>query len=145
MPSKLIIVANKTGAKIFTLARRTEGPVLIRSLTNPKGKLRRKEIVTDKPGRSYDNRSHARHALSTRQGVRAHVLESFGKRLARVVGKLSYTATVSELILIAEPHSLGVFRKELKRETGELPIRAVRKDLGKLLARELRDRIIEVI
>lgn len=131
-----IVVANRTGAKVFDYRGRIQSPVAVTELQNPQGKLRARDIDSDRPGRSQDNRGATRHAFSTEQNPTEHVAERFTHRIAQTLEKHYHMRDFEELVLVAEPHVLGLIRKQLPDIVAKKVVSSVHKDFDLSTLRE---------
>lgn len=96
------------------------------------------DLVSDRPGRSFESANAARHALAPHNDP--HTLEK-GK-FARLVGEKIRTGaragSFDELLLVAPPPVLSELREALDVETERLLIGTLSKDLVKVPDDELQ-------
>ncbi len=122
--STSILVANRTGARLFH--RTGKNLRLLWSLENPAGRLRDQDIEAGASKRTYD--SHARgHDPATSPHEQAAV--TFAKELAEELRRERLRGGANRIVLVAEPHFLGLLRGELDVPTGARVIAMVTKDL----------------
>ncbi|OGI58580.1 MAG: hypothetical protein A2809_06955, partial [Candidatus Muproteobacteria bacterium RIFCSPHIGHO2_01_FULL_61_200] len=92
--------------------------------------LKNKDIGADKPGRSFDSRGQARHALSSEQEPTEHVAEQFARQLSSMLDDGRHPQRYGKLVLVAEQRFPGNLRAALSPPTAALVTAAVDKDLG---------------
>ena len=131
-----ILVAHRGGARVFENKGPGQGLQLREDIPHPPGKLKSKDLGSDKPGRGVDSHG-ARTSFQQEQEPAAHLAEQFAKRLAALLDDGRLQQRYSRLVLVAEPRFLGILRAALSRETAALVTAAVNKDLAHVDAHEL--------
>lgn len=131
-----ILVAHRSGARILENRGPGKGLELVQNVEHPEGKLKNREINTDKHGRSFDRRGSGRHAYTTEQDPAGRLAEQFAKQLANLLDEGRMRHRYEQLILVAEPRFLGILRGALSGPTLALVRSTLDKDLG---GAEIRD------
>lgn len=137
MAKTWILVANRGGARLFEHEGRGRDVTLRRVLDHPAGRMRNREIDSDKHGRSFDRWGSGRHAYSSEDEPTAHVAAQFAKFIAALLEEGREHGRYQRLILIAEPRFLGLLRAALPSPTAALVAAELDKDLGEIEARDL--------
>ena len=120
---------------------RVTGPRLHRELAeletfeNPSAHLHVHEMVSDRPGRSFEgsghgggSASHVRHGVGEDYDPHITEIEHYVGRIAdRLVG-LHRSKQLEALVLVAEPRLLGVMRAKLPAELHKLIVREISGD-----------------
>lgn len=120
-----VLVANRTGARIFD--RDGYKLRLVRSLRHPAGRETDQDIEADRSHRTFDKHAKGRtHQASPHE----HSAQTFAKELASELGRGRTEHGVDRLVLVAEPHFLGLVRDELDRTTAKLVAASVAKDFA---------------
>lgn len=132
-----ILVAHRSGARLFENRGLGKGVTLLQHLDHPAGKLKNQEINSDRPGRSFDRSGLGRHAYSSEHEPTEHVAEQFAKQLAGLLDDGRNHQRFGRLVLVAEPRFLGTLRAALSSQTAALVTATVDKDLGNTEARDL--------
>jgi protein required for attachment to host cells len=145
MSKTWILVAHRSGARLFENRGPRKGLDSLRQIENPGGKLKNHEINSDKPGRSFDRRGRGRHAYATEQDPATHVAEHFAKRLAALLDEGRNEQRYNRLVLVAEPRFLGILRGSLSDATAALVSATIDKDLGSTEPRDLPRYLEEVV
>jgi protein required for attachment to host cells len=130
MNNTWILVAHRGGARLFENKGPGKGLSLLHDFPHPEGRLKNKDIGADRPGRSFDSRGQARHALSNEQEPTAHVAEQFAKQLSTMLDDGRSHQRYARLVLVAEARFLGNLRAALSPPTAALVTATMDKDLG---------------
>ena len=97
-----------------------------------------RELVSDRPGRSFESQGRTRHAKEGRSDPHRELKRSFAKSIAtRLKAKLD-EKRYEHLILIAPPVTLGDLRSALHRQVRDRVRAELPQDLVKLPPRKLR-------
>lgn len=140
-----ILVAHRSGARLFENRGPGKGLDLVQSVEHPAGKLKNKEINSDKHGRSFDRRGRGRHAYSTEQDAVNHVAEQFAKQLSGMLEEGRTHQRYAHVVLVAEPRFLGNLRAALSPQSAAMVRATLDKDLGSIEARDLPRHLDDVV
>lgn len=132
-----ILVAHRSGARLFENRGPGKGLDLLQSLDNPAGKLKNQKIDSDKPGRYADGRQSNRHGYGHDQEPTMHIAEQFAKQLVSLLEDGRNRQRYTKLVVVADPRFLGILRAALPSQTSALLAGTLDKDLGSINAREL--------
>jgi protein required for attachment to host cells len=130
-----ILVANRAGARIFDRDGRKLR--LIRTIDHPEGR-RSDQDIEPGPRRTFDSHAQGHDARSSPHEQDA---ESFARGLAAelLLGRTQHR--VDRIVLVAEPHFLGLVRQELDDETSRLVVGTLPKDLAKAEIDAVQDHV----
>jgi protein required for attachment to host cells len=136
--SKLwIVVADKSKARIFTVAD-PHGPLLEEdTLEHPQAREREQTLTSDRPGRSFDSKGQGRHAMGSSIEPDQQETLRFAKQIADHVLTAHNKGHCNRLLLVAGPSLLGLLREHFKTASA-LKISEIEKNLGQYDAREIR-------
>jgi protein required for attachment to host cells len=136
--SKLwVVVADRSKARIFTVAE-PRGPLLeVGELEHPQGREHDRALNSDKPGRAFDSKGHARHSLGTSVEPGKQEAIRFARQVADHVQAAHSDGRCNRLLLVAGPSQLGLLRENLKSLSG-MDISEIEKNLGQYDAVEIR-------
>lgn len=137
MPKTWVVVAHRGGARLFENKGPGKGLDLLREIDHPEGRLKNREIDTDKPGRSYESHGGARHAYDKERESTTHVAEQFAKQISGILDEGRNRQAYGRLVLVAEPRFLGNLRSALSRETASMVSATIDKDLGGIDQRDM--------
>jgi protein required for attachment to host cells len=129
MKHEWILVSSRDEARLF--ARQGVGPLrLVSDMGNIAGRLKPQDLESDTPGRSTDNRMHARHALSTEESKKDRYLRDFYREVVDRLERGLYDHEYDSLTIIAEPRLLGIIRELLPEKVKRSVTREIPKDLS---------------
>jgi len=122
-----IVVADRSRCSLY---RRQRGLALerVRELAHPEGRMAAHEIDADRQGRSVDA-VHGPHGFSKRDDAHQHEAKVFAKEIADVLVQGRNARAYDALVLVAEPHFLGLLEGELDTPTRALVRESVHKHL----------------
>ena len=103
-----VLVANASFAEIFEVSGKD-----IKTLhyfDYPVGRLKSGDILSDRPGRTYDSVGDGRHAVGTKVDVHLHEIQTFAHSLVAVLKKAKSENAFDRLTLISPPQFLGELR-----------------------------------
>jgi len=141
MNNTWILIAHRGGARLFDAPGPGQGLHLLESVTNPAGRLKNRQIDSDKPGRAFDKFGGGRHAMSTEQAPTDRVAQRFAKELGERLSSGRLEHRFARLMIVAEPRFLGELRDQLDPPTTAMIAATLDKDLGSVADRELPDHL----
>ena len=142
MSKHWIMVADKSKARIFTVAD-PRGALLDEAvLEHPQAREREQALTSDRPGRSFDSKGQGRHAMGTSVEPDQQETIRFAKQIADHVQAAHNEGRCDRLLLVAGPPLLGLLREPLNTLTG-LRVSEIEKNLGQYDAREIRKHLPE--
>ena len=144
MANTWIVVAHRGGARLFENKGPGKGLNLVNEIDHPAGKLKNREIDSDRQGRAFDSRGVSRHAYEPELLPTEHVAEQFAKQLSVLLDSARNQKRYERLVLVAEPRFLGNLRSALNAQTASLVSGTVDKDLAMTDARDL-PRFLETV
>ena len=137
MTTSWVVVASRTGARIFEHHGPGKTLRLIESLSHPDGRRQDRSIGTDAPGRSYESGSVQTHPLRGRESPHDHCAQVFARTLGSRLATARHASSFGRLVLVAEPHFLGFLRGHLDAPTERLVTHRISKDLASVRADEV--------
>jgi protein required for attachment to host cells len=133
-----ILVAHRAGARVFEHNNSQPGLQLVSTLQNEAGRLKSGALESDKPGSSFSTGAvHGGHPMGHEDLAHERVAEGFAKELCELLAKGRSDKRYDSLVLVAEPHFVGILRAKLDHQTAQLVTATVSKDLGHVPAHEL--------
>ena len=107
------LVANRSDAVIYR-DRRGRPFEFVERFLNPSARLTESELVSDRPGRTFSSvrGSSVHNSLDQRYIHHERSAELFAKKLAGVLDRALHEERFSELVVVAEPHFLGLLRSK---------------------------------
>lgn len=133
-----ILVADSVRARIFSADSPTGGLNELTTLANPEGRLHEQDLVSDRPGRSFDSRGHGRSGMSEQISAKEQENIRFATRVAEHLENNRKQGSFRKLILVAAPEFLGQLSARLSDATQGLVALRVNKNLAHLSVQEIR-------
>jgi len=145
MNTTWILVAHRSGARLFENFGPGKGLKLVEDVPHPEGRLKNGEIDSDRPGRAFDKFGGARHGMSTEQEPTERIAQRFAKELSEKLVKGRVQNRYTKLVLVAEPRFLGELRNSLDSPTTALVSATLGKDLGGITIHDLPKHLGDVV
>jgi len=158
-----IIVANNSGAKIFTLApaasRRKDPPALQYSagklppselveqetLEHPEGRMKAQAIDADRPGRSFQSSGMKRHGMTREVDAKTQETMTFARQVAERLENARRQGEVERVILVAAPQFLGLLRQTFGADLRRIIDQEFNLDLLQMNPQEIRAHLPEAL
>lgn len=145
MNTNWILVAHRSGARVFASKGPQSALTLVDDIEHEQGRLRPREIESDRPGRSHDSVGEHRHGVSTEQSPTEHLAVEFAKSLAAMLKAAHEAKRFEGLVLVAGPKFLGHLREALDKRTAAAVKATLDKDLGEVSAQDLPSHLQAVL
>lgn len=139
-----IVVAHRAGARVFLQHGRNAALELVLTLDHPAGHLQDREFGSDRPGRSQDRAGPARHALVDETSPREESAQRFARELADRLAAARVAHECDALVLVAEPHMLGLLRSALDAHTKAMVRGSLARDLVHVADRDIAQYLDDV-
>lgn len=138
-----IVSANSSKATLFTADTPIAPLAELTTFENPDARIKQKDLVSDRPGRSFDSHGEGRHAMEVKVDPKEQELIRFAKSIADWLEQERVKNAFERLILVAAPAFLGLLRAHLSAPLDTLVTLEVDKDYTALRPEELRSRLPE--
>lgn len=133
------LVANRADALIY------EGKLngsfhFLKRFQNPEGRLLEKDLVADRAGRSFSKAkgSHVRHGLEPRSYKHEETAVRFARKIGRSLERACLKQEFTDLIVLAEPHFLGLLNQEFSKRVKAVILREVPREWSEGSDEELK-------
>ena len=138
-----ILVAQRAGAKLYQSSPAGTHLKLLRDIPHPKGRLKDRDLISDKAGRMFSNQagSPARSATDGEKSAHDHDAEVFALELARILDQGRTQNSYDQVVLVAEPGFLGKLQAVLSKPTADKVNGVYEKELTKMTEHELTLRL----
>jgi protein required for attachment to host cells len=143
MTKTWILVADGSRARLFETDTPRNELEELESFVSAEGRLRERDLVSDRPGRAFDSAGQGRHAMGTHDGARDHDALEFAQDLAHRLESGCNEHGVEQFVLIAPPRFLGQLRSKLGKGTERRVVREIAKDLTQHGADDVRAALSE--
>ena len=107
--------------------------------------LASRDIVSDKPGRTFDSGGKGRHAMEPPNDPRELEKRNFARGLARRLDEAAHRGDFDRLVLVATPKVLGNLRALLSAKTLTKVTQEIHKDLTQIPLRQVEDHLGELL
>lgn len=124
-----IVVADQAEAIFYDSSSLEAAPREVARISDPLAHLHDRDLVSDRPGRSYESVGGARHAIERENDPRQREAVRFARRIARRLDEARRRNEYEQLIVVAGPPFLGLMREELSGPTRRRVVHEIRKDL----------------
>ncbi len=122
---------------------------LRRESTNPDGRKKGHELVSDRPGRSFDSqdRTHhgqtggTRHSYGSSLDPKDHVIEELVKQASQLLSEGKFNNAETKLTVVAESHLMGLLRPALTETAPQCEMEFKEKDYAWIAENRLEERL----
>lgn len=104
-----------------------------------------RDIVTDRPGRTFDSAGTGRHAMAPPSDPREHAKQEFIRSVAQCLEEANSAGKFQRLILVAPPRALGELRSRLSNGLQAKVAHELPKDLTSLSPGELGEHLAKAL
>lgn len=143
-----ILVADTGRGQLFTTELREHAWQVVKEFEHIAGRESSREIEnTSPPGRMQqgDAQGGRRTALEPRTWPKEAEAEHFAQRLVDFLEDAVAKRDYDQLVLVAPPHFLGMLKKMLGQQSAKKLLTSIDKDLSKLPAAEIRERLVDEV
>ena len=126
----MIVVADSTRARIFTVDTARSPLNEIETMVHPEGRIHEKNMVSDLPGKESGKGGGGDHAFQEIIEPKKHEMTVFAKRISDYLDDTRKTNNLKNLVIIAAPALLGELRAHLSAATGEKVVFELDKNLA---------------
>jgi protein required for attachment to host cells len=138
-----VLVADSGRARLFE-ASGAKAPLQEQTdLVMPSARLQEQELVSDRPGRSFDSRGEGRHAMEPTTPAKEVESNRFAARIAALLDSGRVAGNYTRLILVAPPAFLGQLRDALSEQVRALVTNELDKDLVRFDVDAIREHLPE--
>lgn len=137
MSSTWVMVANSTIARFFEVEK--SGSLKeVESFVHPESRMHARDLVSDKPGRSYESATVARHAIEPRTTPKEVEEDLFAKQISEHLHTAHQDGKFKHLYIVASPHFLGLLRQVMTPATTQTLKAEVDKDITHMPPLDIR-------
>ena len=124
-----VLIADSSRARILSTKSRLEdlAPVDDKVFRNSHPRLR--DILSDRPGRTFDSVGAGRHAMAYSSDARREDERAFAIRLGAALQESLRSNAFDQLVVVAPPKMLGDLREKLPADVRKIIKAEVAKDL----------------
>jgi protein required for attachment to host cells len=143
-----ILVANTSGAKLFSAELREDTWTLLKHFDHPQGRETSKEMSpSSPPGRMQQGQSAGGHhtAVEQRTTPKEAEVERFAQHLASHLEQSIAQRQYDQVVLVAPPHFLGALKGALGKQAGKHVRATLSKDVIMFEPAEIRERLLDEV
>lgn len=141
MANTWIVAADSARARIFSVEPDSGEWNEIMDLVHEQSREHEVEINTDGPGTAFDSVGPGRHSMSRKEGPKEHEARKLSIQIADVIDTGRTKNSFEQLVVAAPPAFLGELRKSLNDASAKMIVKEIGKNLAKLKADEIEDRL----
>ena len=138
-----VLVSDAARARIFQVDSAKSPLQALDQLVSPKAKLRERDFNTDRPGRVYDSHGEGRHAAGTHISPKEQEAIRFADVVVDHLERGRIARRYDRLIVVAEPHFLGLLRSAAGPLLKQKITLEIDKDFSKASEQAIRDHLPE--
>ncbi len=142
MSVTLVVVADSSKARFFSLARRSEPLEELEDMVHIEGRMRDQDEVSDKQCGLAGGHGEGGHAFESPTDIKQHESALFAKQIADRLEHGRVSNDYDKLILVAPPSFLGILRKALNEHVANLVSDSLDKDLVNEKESVIREHIV---
>lgn len=140
-----VVVADSTRARIFNAESASAGLSEMETLMHPEGRMHDREITSDLPGRSFDSKGSARHAMEPPTDPKHELAIEFARTIARHLDAARVKKDYEQLVIVAAPTFLGLLREQLNNTCRKLVAFELNKNLVQNTPEEIRSHLPKLL
>ena len=149
-----LVVADRSRARYFEVTQAEPKLNLLHDVSFPEGRMKGRDLVTDRPGRSFASWSQSkgghqtgapRHAMDSEISPSERTREEMGEKVAEQLERGRTRNEYDSLVLVMEPQLLGRVRTRLSSSTAARIIQEHGKDYAWMKDAELESRLVELV
>ena len=140
-----VLVANSGQARILEMQRKPYEFHQVSELVSAAQHLTNKEIVSDASGRDYHAQGPGTHSKKPRSDPHEQAEEQFSRSLAQKMEKAAQLGRFDQLLVIADPKTMGRLRQQMNRSLAGKVTDEVALDLVGLPLPQLETRVRGVL
>lgn len=135
-----VVVADERRATFFDVRRPSDGLREVASMENPSGRLKDRDLESDRPGRRFggsQGNSHRtgpvlghHHGVDGERSTLQHDLTLFAKDVGRRIETDRVKHRFDKLVIVAAPKMLGLLRQSISPSTQAMLAGEIAKDLA---------------
>jgi len=140
-----VLVANSGQARILEMQRKPYEFRQVSEFVSEAQHLTNKEIVSDASGRVYRAQGPGTHSMKPRSDPHENAEEQFSRSLAQKMEKAARLGRFDQLLVVADPKTLGRLRQQMDKSVGSKLAEEVTLDLVGLPLNQLEPRLRQVL
>ena len=132
-----VLIADGRCARVYETPGRAKDLEAVEGMTFETESPPSREINSDRPGRSYESKGHARHAIEAHSDPHREAKRQFAHRLAAAIDAGRAGKRFDKLVVVAPAVTMGDLRAAFSEGTRSTIASELVADLTKVPARDL--------
>lgn len=132
-----VLVCDGARGRVFVNRGRGTGLEEVETAEHEDARRRTRELLTDRPGRSFESVGEARHAMAPSTDWHRFEKEHFAKEMAAIINAAAVADKFDRLVLVAPPRALGDLRAALNAQAADRVAGEIGKDLTNVALHDL--------
>jgi len=145
MTKNWIVVANRTGARIFENIGPGSGLAKLMELSHPEGRMKDQDFISDDKGRTHDRAGQGSHKMEPAESPSDHEDRHFAHDLAQALKKGLEEQHFTRLFVVAEAGFQGDIKAALDKKTASLLQGSLNKDLVHVEDKDIAGHLGDII
>lgn len=138
-----IVVMDRTGARLFERVARRDTLSLIKEWEHPEGNFQEGELTSDRPGVGRMNsREYRGNVLTAAACAKEETLKDFCAEVGDFLDTKRMEDSFDDLVLIAEPHTLGKLKAALDKQVARAIVLTLDKDFAWMKTRDIPEAVL---
>lgn len=143
--STWVVVADSSRARIFVAETAIAPLAEIKAFEHPQGRMHDRDLTSDLPGRSFDSKGNARHAMEPHTDPKHEQAVEFAREIAAYLDAGRNNKDYAQLAIVAAPSFLGLLREQMNGQLSKLVSYELNKNLSQMNAVDIRKHMPERI
>jgi protein required for attachment to host cells len=136
-PVTWVVVADGEHARIVVPNEKGTSYITLQEFLSPVVHESSHDLGADRPGRTQESATAARHAIQPRSDPHKQAMNAFARLVARALNEASLSNEFDHLVLVAQPRLAASLRAGLAEATRQKIVGRLQKDLTKVPDHEL--------
>lgn len=141
MQKTWIVVADRSQARFFLVDKKRDTLTEVERLDHPVAYKREGEIVSDRPGRSFNSVGSGRHAMDPEVEHKEQEAIRFAGEIVDALEKARIAERFDDVVLVAGPRFLGSIRQKMSAALTGTVREEIAKNLGQYNTREIQQHL----
>lgn len=136
-----VVTADSTSAKFFEIQKIGGEFRPINELSHAESQMKGSDLVSDRPGRTFDSAGNGRHAMAPHADVKGHEADVFAREVCQYIENGRARNRFDRLVVVAPPDFLGRLRQSISPAANKMVTESLAKNLVGCAPEEIRTRL----
>ena len=135
-----VLVADRSRARLFSIAKPKGSLAELEDLVHPEARAHERDLTSDRPGRSPDH-----NALGTAHSARDEQAHEFAREITQRLERGRVHGEFERLVVVAAPDLLGMLRKTMNTNLSKLVSLEIDKNVTQQTPADIRKLLPEYL